>query len=805
MYESIARIMAQNNRSLFFVGCDSYKESPSTSPIRLDDLDGNDGTSDQGLAFDGDVGITSQARERNRRTFELGDSITDVALHLDDLDMVPLNTKFDMQMEMGSPMAMPPETQHPVEPLKEKDLEYSSLAHLPSYFFEKTLLRIERKCLLEMCKLRRNYLTISKQDALSCPRFHSTVTEKCLKPIKEKFSGMRHLLDLREDNTLSPLSDGNYMTELFSSQVNVPSFKEFRQDFEWCLKIIKDRSLSRFSEKRLQYLANKFPIFQYLHSKEETRESKRVPHKDFYNCRKIDLNLLLSGCFSQWQLTEFIWTKLKKEPDKIIHQTSSGDHITLSQLFKVDFEETSKFSNGLKIIDDSFLEWYKVVYLTKYHLINNEFEIHADPHNRQFQHYLVARTFLEFDNYINGEYLAELLQIFLVKPQEESKYQLCQLSVDFQFYLHYGNSDVDNWWMVFANWLSHYNLFSSNIRWNIRISRIYSELYRTGKVKNFQEYLNLIFEPLFNAQNYLHKSLGPILLKFLSEISSIDLCIQDTDSYIWKNFTAVSCLPKDWTSDGDNPTISQYMYYVYVNLTKLNHIRQALHQNTFTLRSSCSSISMNRTSQFSSTLNFTEHTETILNNFLLASGGFLNAENLWNAPPSLVYLFYLSQIPMVVAPLNSIVDSKPTVVQDQAPTGLVLEPSKPYKKNPFMKFFEMGFKISLSSESILYNNSYTREPIIEEYSVAASIYRLHSADLCELLRNSVITSGFASTLKIKWLGISLTSHDYFVENTGFVDNWYDSKPDTSLQHNVPIIRRRYRNGTLAGEWRLIIV
>ncbi|MCQ5086557.1 hypothetical protein NE685_12425, partial [Cutibacterium acnes] len=74
------------------------------------------------------------------------------------------------------------------------------------------------------------------------------------------------------------------------------------------------------------------------------------------------------------------------------------------------------------------------------------------------------------------------------------------------------------------------------------------------------------------------------------------------------------------------------------------------------LRSSCSPTSMNRTSQFSNKLNFTEHTETILNNFLLACGGFLNAENLWDAPPSLVYLFYLSQIPMVVAPLNSIVD-----------------------------------------------------------------------------------------------------------------------------------------------------
>ncbi|EJS44719.1 YBR284W [Saccharomyces arboricola H-6] len=797
--------MTQDSRSLSLVGYDSYKESPSASPILLDGLDGNDDTPDQGLGFDSSLEITSQQPERNSRAFKLEDSSADGISHLDDLDMIPLTTKFDTQMKMGSPMAMPPETLPPVKPITATDLVYSSLAHLPSYFFEQTHFRIERKCLLEMCKLRRNYLIVSKQDALSCFHLHPKLPEQGLKPVEDRLSRMPHLLNLREDKTSTSAENNDYKRELYNGAVDVPTFKEFRQNFERCLEIIRDKNLSRFSEKRLQYLLNKFPVFQYLHSKEELKQSKKVPHKDFYNCRKIDLNLLLSSCFSQWQLNEFIWAKLRKEPNRIIYQTTDGKHITLSQLFKVDFEETNMFCNGLKIINDSFLEWYKVIYLAKYHLINSEPETYIELHDRQFRYYLIAKTFLEFDNYTNGEYLAELLQEFLIKPQESSKYQLCQLSVDFQFYLHYGDSNVDNWWMVFSNWLNHYNLFSDNICWNIRISRIYPKLYQTGKVKNFQDFLNLIFSPLFNAQSCSHKSLGPILSKFLSRIASFDLCIQDSDDYIWKQFTEVNCLPQNWTSNGDNPTISQYMYYVYANLAKLNHVRRVLHQTTFTLRSSCSPTSMNRTSQFSSTRNFTEHTEAILNNFLLASGGFLNAENLWYAPPSLIYVFYLSQIPMVVAPLNSIADPKgTTTLEDQAATGIVLEPPKHYSKNPFMKFFEMGFKISLSSESILYNHSYTREPIIEEYSVAASIYRLPSADLCELLRNSVITSGFASTLKVIWLGISLTPHDYFMENTGFVNNWYDCKPNTSLDHNVPIIRRQYRNSTLSGEWRLII-
>lgn len=531
--------MAQKNKSLFFVGYDSYIESSSASPILLEDLDGKDDTPDQVLAFDACAGIRSQLQERDSRARKLKSASAGEDLNLDDLDMIPLTTKFDVQMEMGSPMAMPPDTPPPIKPLTAKDLAYSSLAHLPSYFFEQTHLHIERKCLLDMCKLRQNYLTISKQNALACSHLHAKPLEKHLRRVKDGTPETPHLLDVNEDNNPTFSSDSNYIIQLCNGHVDVPTFIEFKRNFEQCLRIIQDRNLSIFSEKRLQYLLNKFPVFQYLKSKEEMRQSKNVPHKDFYNCRKIDLNLLLSGCFSQWQLTEFIWSKLEKEPNKIIYQTSNGRHITLIQLFKVDFEEANIFSSGLKIIDDSFLEWYKVIYLAKHHLINSESETNIDSRDKQFRHYLIAKTFLEFDNYINGEYLAELLQKFLIKPLETSKYQLCQLSVDFQSYFHDGNSDVDNWWMVFANWLNHYGLYSNSIRWNVRISRIYPELYHTGKIKNFQDFLDLIFKPLFNAKSYLHKSLGPVLSRFLSRVASFDLCIQDSDDYVWKQFTNV--------------------------------------------------------------------------------------------------------------------------------------------------------------------------------------------------------------------------------------------------------------------------
>jgi AMP deaminase len=59
---------------------------------------------------------------------------------------------------------------------------------------------------------------------------------------------------------------------------------------------------------------------------------------------------------------------------------------------------------------------------------------------------------------------------------------------------------------------------------------------------------------------------------------------------------------------------------------------------------------------------------------------------------------------------------------------------------------------------------YTKEPLIEEYSIAAQVrlfvitvdiskvYKLSSIDLSEVARNSVIQSGFESNVKRHWIG-----------------------------------------------------
>lgn len=101
--------------------------------------------------------------------------------------------------------------------------------------------------------------------------------------------------------------------------------------------------------------------------------------------------------------------------------------------------------------------------------------------------------------------------------------------------------------------------------------------------------------------------------------------------------------------------------------------------------------------------------------------------------PALQYLYYLAQIGIAMSPLSNNI--------------LFLT----YDRNPFLSYFQCGMNVSLSTDDPLQFH-YTKEPLIEEYSVAAQIYKLSSADMCEIAKNSVLQSGFEACIKKQWLG-----------------------------------------------------
>jgi len=112
-----------------------------------------------------------------------------------------------------------------------------------------------------------------------------------------------------------------------------------------------------------------------------------------------------------------------------------------------------------------------------------------------------------------------------------------------------------------------------------------------------------------------------------------------------------------------------------------------------------------------------------------------------------------------------------------------------YNSNPFPEFFSRGLNVSLSTDDPLMFH-FTREPLMEEYSVAAQLWRLSNTDLCEIARNSVQQSAWEHNFKLHWLGT----------------NYWLSGPigNKVSKTNVPQLRLLYRHETLVDEHLFIL-
>lgn len=112
-----------------------------------------------------------------------------------------------------------------------------------------------------------------------------------------------------------------------------------------------------------------------------------------------------------------------------------------------------------------------------------------------------------------------------------------------------------------------------------------------------------------------------------------------------------------------------------------------------------------------------------------------------------------------------------------------------YIKNPFYEYHMIGLNVSLSTDDPLQFH-FTKEPLMEEYSIATQVWKLSPVDMCELARNSVLMSGFPTWVKKHWLGTNF-------KKEGVLGN--DVK-----RTNVPDIRVAFRFDTLCYELNLLV-
>lgn len=311
--------------------------------------------------------------------------------------------------------------------------------------------------------------------------------------------------------------------------------------------------------------------------------------------------------------------------------------------------------------------------------------------------------FLKTDNFIHGRYLAELTKE-VIADLEASKYQMVEWRISI-----YGR-DIDEWDKL-AAWVVDNKLFSPNVRWLVQIPRLYDVYKATGLMENYAEVVKNIFEPLFKATK--NPSKHPKLHVFLQRVIGFDSV--DDESKAERRLFRKFPLPKDWNTR-QNPPYSYWTYYIFANMASLNVWRKQRGFNTFVFRPHCGEAGD------------TDHLAAAVLCCHSISHGLLLRK-----VPLLQYIFYLEQIGVAMSPLSN--------------NALFLA----YERNPFLPYFRRGLNVSLSTDDPL-QFAFTKEPLIEEYSVAAQIYKLTAVDMCELAKHSVEQSGFEHVVKQRWLG-----------------------------------------------------
>uniref|UniRef100_A0A8C0YB81 AMP deaminase n=1 Tax=Cyprinus carpio carpio TaxID=630221 RepID=A0A8C0YB81_CYPCA len=506
-----------------------------------------------------------------------------------------------------------------------------------------------------------------------------------------------------------------------------PDLETFAIEMSHVLAMIADGPTKTYCHRRLNFLMSKFHLHEMLNEMAELKELKSVPHRDFYNVRKVDTHIHAAACMNQKHLLKFIKDTYKTEADRVVLE-KGGKKFTLKQVFedlKMDPYDLTVDSLDVHAGRQTFHRFDK--FNSKYNPVGAS---------------ELREIYIKSDNYINGEYFARLIKE-VAHDLEESKYQHAEPRLSI-----YGRAPEE--WDSLSKWFIKQKLYSPNMRWIIQVPRIY-DIFRLKKiVPNFAKMLENIFLPLFQAtvNPQKHKETY-VFLKHVTGFDSVD----DESKHSDQIFTYKSPKPEEWTME-ENPPYTYYLFHMYANIIVLNNLRKERGLNTFQFRPHCGEAG----------------SITHLVSAFLTADNISHGLNLKKSPV-LQYLYYLAQVPIAMSPLSN--------------NSLFLE----YSKNPLREFLQKGLCVSLSTDDPLQFH-YTKEALMEEYAIAAQLWKLSTCDVCEIARNSVLQSGLSHQEKKHFLG----------------ENYLQDGPEGNdiRRTNVAQIRMAYRHETLCNELSFLV-
>uniref|UniRef100_A0AAX7UA71 AMP deaminase n=1 Tax=Astatotilapia calliptera TaxID=8154 RepID=A0AAX7UA71_ASTCA len=505
-----------------------------------------------------------------------------------------------------------------------------------------------------------------------------------------------------------------------------PDLNTFIDDMNFLIALIAQGPTKTYTHRRLKFLMSKFNVHEMLNEMEEMKEVKKNPHRDFYNCRKVDTHIHAAACMNQKHLLRFIKKSYRVDAERVVHNLK-GKEVTMKELFQS-------------------------LNLHPYDLTVDSLDVHAgrqtfqrfDKFNAKYNPVGASELrdlYLKTENHINGEYFATIIKE-VASDLEEARYQYAEPRLSI-----YGCNA--NEWNKLSNWFVRHRVYSPNLKWMIQIPRIYDIFRGRNFVPHFGKMLENIFLPVFKAT--IDPQSSPELSIFLKHVTGFD-SVDDESKHSGHMFSTKSPKPEEWDI-AKNPSYTYYIYYMYANIAALNQLRKQRGMNTFMFRPHCG--------------------EAGAITHLLAA--FMTADNISHGlnlkkSPVLQYLYVLTQIPIAMSPLSN--------------NSLFLE----YAKNPLLEFHKKGLVVSLSTDDPMQFH-YTKEPLMEEYAIAAQVFKLSTCDMCEIARNSVLQSALSDEEKCHFLG-----KDYLKEGP---------EGNDIRKTNVPQIRMAYRYETLCYELNLI--
>lgn len=465
---------------------------------------------------------------------------------------------------------------------------------------------------------------------------------------------------------------------------NIEEFRAlFDKLFAQVEKVVHDGDCRSYCYKRLRMLETRFKLYKIELGEKEEKEQCDIDFRDFYSVTKVDTHIHLSACMTQKHLLRFIQHKVKTEPQTLVWKDKDGQVFTLQQVFnKLNIDPERLTTNSLNMRADSTFQRFDL-FMMKY---------------SPFQKSLLREIFLKYDNDIKGRFLAEILKEVLF-DLEKGKHVYVEYRVSI-----YGKHAKE--WNTLAEWIKTYDLLHPNLRLLVQIPRLYQLHKEHRHVQTFQDMLNNIFHPIFEASIYPNSN--PLVTWLLTHIVGFD-CVDNESGHEIPYSPEIPHASK-YVNFLDPPYI-YFLLHMFFHIQRINQIRQERGLSTFAFRPHAGEAGS------------LEHLSCA---FLLADGinhGILLAEN-----PTLQYLFYLAHILISVSPLSN----------NQLFLSLV--------KSPFFQFFSRGLFVTLSTDNPCLTH-FSKEPLMEEYSISAQLLRLGAVDLCEIARNSVLQSSFPEEWK----------------------------------------------------------